>query len=111
MPDINAEIEKDLKDIGIEPVFFYPQNFYSLPAVSFYTLNEKTHISYDNSEALSYGAVQIDIWDKNPAVIGRVFDKIKNSLIKKNWVREFSMDIPPDDEGVFHKTVRFSKIF
>ena len=110
MTDINREIEKDLQDIGIETVFFYPEKFTELPAVSFYNLTEKAHMSWDNAEAITYGAVQLDVWSKNAAETGSIAQKIKAGLESKGWVREFSGDVPPED-GVYHRTMRFSKIF
>ena len=110
MTDINREIEKDLQDIGVESVFFYPEKFSDLPVVSFYTLTEKGHMSWDNAEAITYGAVQVDIWDTNPAETGRIADKIKTGLAAKGWAREYSGDVPPED-GIYHRTIRFSKIF
>lgn len=111
MVDVNIEIERDLKNIGIEAVYFFPENFNTLPVVSFYNLFEGSHMSCDNSELILRGVVQIDVWDKNPAEIGRIASRIKNGLTQNGWVREMAMDVANNGDNVYHRTMRFCKIF
>lgn len=111
MTDINLEIERDLTDIGVNPVFYFPESFNELPAVTFYNLTEKGHFSMDNTEAITYGAVQIDVWDRHGDTVGRLALRITEGLTEKGWAREFAGDMPPDESGAYHRTMRFSKIF
>lgn len=112
MIDINEQLERDLQDIGVDVMYYYPEALKTLPIVTYYNISEKGYASYDNTEAITYGAVQIDIWVRNnPAQTGRIAAKIKECLCNKGWVRETALDVPSGEDGVYHRTMRFSKIF
>lgn len=112
MLDINEQLERDLQGIDADVMYYYPEALKKLPAVTYYNISEKGYASYDNEESVIYGAVQIDVWCRdNPAQVGKIALQIKECLYKKGWVRETALDIPSGEDGVFHRTMRFSKIF
>lgn len=112
MTDINEQLECDLQGIDADVMYYYPEALNKLPVVTYYNISEKAYASYDNEESVVYGAVQIDVWCRsNPAQVGKLAAQIKERLYKKGWVRETALDIPSGEDGVFHRTMRFSKLF
>lgn len=110
MIDINREVEKSLADIDCKVEYYYPSKFNKLPVVSFYTVSESPDLVQDNEESIQKGTVVVDVWADEPIICGTTSVKVNEVMNADGWVREFSRDIPPEGD-VFHKTMRFSKIF
>lgn len=111
MIDVNAEAEKTLSKLDCRVEYFYPEKFNDLPVVSFYNLTEQEAFSADNEEQIQSGVVVVDIWCDNPKQCGEIGIKVNDIMIKDDWSREFSRDLTPDNSGVYHKTMRYSKDF
>lgn len=111
MLDINIMAEKVLSALDCSVVFQYPEEFTSLPAVSYYTVTEKGGFYADNIECIQEGYIQTDIWAKNPSECGELSVRVNELMTNDGWHREFSMDIPRKDETVYHRTMRFKKYF
>ena len=110
MVDVNAEAEKALSSLPYKVCFYYPEQFNKLPVISFYNLSERGSFGYDDSEVISRGWVQVDIWSAAPAECGRIAIKTAGAMLSHGWTREMSMDVPKTD-GIYHKTIRFVKDF
>lgn len=109
--DINKELAKDLKALDIKNLYYYyPDKEPEFPIVTYYVLTERAHAGYDNTEYATFYAAEVDVYSKNPAEAARIAETLIDGLTPKGWVREYSRDLPPS-EGVFHKTIRFSKVF
>ena len=46
MIDINEQLERDLQDIGIDVMYYYPEALKTLPVVTYYNISEKEYASY-----------------------------------------------------------------
>lgn len=111
MIDINKMAEMSLSRLECNVVYQYPEEFATLPVVSYYNVAEKGGFYADNSECIQDGYVQIDVWSKKPAECGELSIKINEIMTEDGWTRELSMDIPRKDENIYHRTMRFQKYF
>ncbi len=111
MTDVNAEAEKTLSKLDYTVEYYYPKKFNDLPVISFYNLTENPDFSADNNEVVQSGCVVVDIWADEPSDCGKIAVEVNDVMTADNWSREFSRDLPPDNSGVHHKTMRFSKDF
>nr|DAZ12937.1 MAG TPA: tail component [Caudoviricetes sp.] len=110
MIDVSVEAEKTLSLIGCNVVYQYPDEWKDFPIISFYALTERPGFTCDNEESIQNGTVQVDIWAKKPLDSGSLGVKINEIMTKDGWNRELSMDLPKVD-GVYHRTMRFTKSF
>lgn len=110
MVDVNKEVEKVLSSLPYTICFYYPEKFNALPVISFYNLNECGSFGYDDTEVISRGRVQVDVWADSPAECGSIAIETAETMIKYGWMREMSMDVPKTD-GIYHRTIRFVKDF
>lgn len=110
MVDINAEAEKTLSELPYTLCFYYPEQWNTFPIVSFYNLTESGAFASDNEEDIQKGTVVVDIWALSPSECGKINIEITELMKSDGWCRETSMDVPKTD-GVYHRTMRFSKIF
>ena len=108
----SLEAEKDLRETGYNIVYAFPDNFETLPAVSFYTANETP--VYSTSALFSERAtVVVDVWvhEDDEPLTGEMCGKIDSVMYEKGWFREYSADVPDRDSRVNHHTMRFTKFF
>lgn len=110
MVDINAEVEKSLSGLDCRVEYYYPESFVELPVVSYYQLTERPDFGCDNVESIQTGTVVIDIWSEKPSECGAISLNVNKIMTSDGWGREFSRDLPKTD-GIYHKTMRFSKDF
>ena len=111
MIDVNLEAEKVLSTLECETVYQYPQKFTRLPVISYYNISEKGAFYADNTECIQSGRVQIDIWSDVPADCGAISIEVNDAMTSDGWTREMSMDVPKQDEKIYHRTMRFQKYF
>lgn len=111
MIDVNAEAEKTLSALDCTVAYYYPDDFKSLPIVTYFNLTETPDFSSDNEEDIQSGTVVVDIWCKTPTQCGEIGIKVNDIMTADGWSREFSRDLPPDDSKVYHRTMRFVKDF
>lgn len=110
MVDVNKEAEKALSSLPYTICFYYPERFNALPVISFYNLSERGAFGYDDTEVISRGRVQVDVWSDTPADCGKIAIEAAEAMISHGWTREMSMDVPKTD-GIYHRTLRFVKDF
>lgn len=108
MVDFNAEAEKALSVLPYAVCFYYPERFNKLPVISFYNLSERGAFACDDTETVSRGWVQTDVWAKEPAECGRIAAETAEAMAAGGWIREMSMDMPKTN-GIYHRTLRFVK--
>ena len=113
MIDVNKEAEKSLSKVDCEAVYYYPDDFNTLPVISYYQLTERPSFGYDNIEAIQTGTVVVDVWSNKPSEVGAISLQVNDVMVADGWGREFSRDVNPDgkpgEDYVYHKTMRFSK--
>ena len=111
MIDFNSEIEGALSGLDCEVVFRHPRRFSRLPVVSYYTLTENVAMRADNTELVQGGYAQVDIWAARPRECGDLAVEVNRLMENDGWLRQFSMDVKPEDDEVYHRTMRFAKAF
>lgn len=109
MVDFNAEAEKILSGLQCEVVFRHPKRFSKLPVVSYYTLTEKPAMRADNKELIQEGYLQVDIWADKPKTVGDIAVKVNELMEDAAWLRQFSADVKPENDTVYHRSMRFAK--
>lgn len=111
MIDVNIEAEKSLSALDVKAVYQYPESFASLPVISYYSINESGAFYCDNEEAIQEGHIQLDIWSDIPSQCGETAIKVNDIMVQDGWIRELSMDVPKNNDKIYHKTMRFKKHF
>ncbi len=109
MIDVNKIVREILDTLdGVKVTFYHPSQFNELPVISYYELTTSTGFCFDNAEQAQSSYVQLDIWGTSGGECSRIAVKVDAAMQNKGWYREMSRDMPPED-GVYHKTMRFSK--
>lgn len=111
MIDVNVEAEKSLSKLGCSVVYQYPESFSAMPVVSYYNLTECGAFYTDNSECIQNGYIQIDVWADTPHECGNLSIRINDVMNTDGWTREMSMDVPKNNDKIYHRTMRFQKYF
>lgn len=109
MVDVNRIVREILSGIdGVKVTYYHPDKFNELPVLSYYELTTTTGMCYDNAERAQRSNVAIDVWAKCTADCARIAIEVDASMQKSGWYREFSRDLPPED-NIYHKSMRFYK--
>lgn len=109
MIDVNEVVRRVLKGMpDIKVTYYHPSAFNDMPIVSYYELVTTTGMCYDNAEQAQNSSVAIDVWGKSAAECGRIAIDVDKAMQDNGWYRDFSRDMPPED-NIYHKTMRFKK--
>lgn len=111
MIDVNACAQLSLEKTGANVVYLYPQSKEKLPVIGFYTLMEQGSFSADNSVCFRDATVAVEIFAASPKECGELAKRVDCCMGADDWMREFSRDIPDDTDGIFHKSMRFTRTF
>lgn len=109
--DVNTEIEKILSELDVKVVYSSPAECPELPCVSFYMISEKGSFYADNDEEIYEAAVQIDVWADEGYKCGIIAMQIYSIMRSNGFFRELSRDIPKGEDGVYHRTMRFTRSY
>lgn len=110
MVDVNKLVRETLGQIpDAAVVFYYPDDFKTLPVISYYELSTGTGASWDNAEQAQRSHVSIDIWGRSGAECGRLAQEVDALMQRELWKREMSRDMIPQD-NIYHKTMRFCRL-
>ena len=111
MTDANKEVEELLSGLGVRVVYSSPAECGELPAVSYYMLSENGGFSCDNNESMTDIRVQVDVWTAEGKACSELAARTAELLKGGGFCRELAMDIPKGDDGVYHRTMRFTKCY
>lgn len=107
---ITGKLLAPLRSEGVRVCYQYPEDFGTLPAVSYYDLITTESFRADNWEQAWLSRVQIDIWAKNKTQPGEIAEKVNGIMQDNGWIRELGRDLPKGAENkVYHYTMRFAK--
>ncbi len=99
-----------LEDKGIRVFYQYPEDFETLPSVSYYNLITTEGFRADNAEQAQLSHVQVDIWAKKRTQPGKIAAMVNEIMQNAGWIRELSRDLPKETEHhMYHHTMRFAK--
>lgn len=109
MIDVNKEVRKILNTLeGVTVTYFHPEENNALPVVSYYEITTKTGFCCDNAEAAQKSYIALDIWAHSGAESSKIAIDCDGVMQRSGWTREFSADLPPEND-VYHKSMRFFK--
>lgn len=108
MINVNVMIDEILQGLSVKAVCQHPEEFNSMPIVSYYEIASPTGMCADNTEWAQKSYVAIDIWADSVGECGEIAIEVNRLMQSKGWYREMSRDLPPEN-GVRHKSMRFHK--
>lgn len=109
--DVDTEVEELLSAAAANVVYAHPAGRTELPAVSYYMLSEKGVFSCDNEEHAACVQVQTDVWAAGGKECADTAAEVCAAMAAGGFAREFAMDVPKSDDGVYHRTIRFAKTY
>jgi hypothetical protein len=87
----------------------YPNDFNALPIVTYQELDNRNIEFYDNNPFADESIIQIDVWSNTgTTAIAKIIDTV---LLPILYTRDFSADVPEPDAKIFHKVIRYSRVF
>lgn len=112
MQNIKASVVSALKTatalytlISDRIYFHYPNNFNTLPCVSYFELNNAGNLFADDAELGSEIILQIDVWSNNStSTIAQAIDTI---MVNEEFVRISSVDLFENDTKIHHKSMKY----
>lgn len=111
MIDVKYDVKKALDGIeGVRAFFYFPNNFATLPCISYYEANNAPNVSADDDEYLSEIIYVVDVWGKSSEIVSDIAIKVDSCLKAIGFRREFSHDISNPESKVRQKTMRFKLI-
>lgn len=111
MININAEIQEILKNTDVKSVYMYPDRFVGLPVISYFCSCEKSGFCCDNSELITEGTVQLDLWSESNIECDEIAINVERIMNENGYERVVAEDIPEGTDGIYHKAMRFFKEF
>lgn len=107
---INAvSIVKEILDgLDCEVIFYHPQDKYKPPVVSIYEMTTNTGFAFDNAEQAQLSYIAVDVWGNSFNECTEIAIQADSLMQAEGWKREFSRDLPPED-NVYHKAMRYKK--
>lgn len=89
--------------------FMYPNSFNVLPVVTYEEINNRNVAFYDNVPFADEATIQVDVWaNTSTTAIAKLID---NALLPLLFTRDFSSDVPEPDAKIFHRVMRYSRVF
>jgi hypothetical protein len=91
-------------------VYMYPQNFNSLPLVTYQEVNQQDTEWAENLPTASESTIQIDVWTGENVSTTAIVTAVDNIFIGELWTRTFSADVPDPDVRIQHRVIRYVKV-
>jgi hypothetical protein len=103
--NIKPLILKELEKCNIPVFIFYPEDWSSLPCISYYESNNSEEESYETNEYCNI-SYQIDIWATKSSDCSTYALQVDSLMRTMGFKREFAADMFTD--GTYHKTMRYA---
>lgn len=111
--------KKDLYDLlvtlkdaitGLEVYQSYPDEFKSLPTITFSVNNNTVETDLDGNILYQDITVTVDIWGESSSQCSDVLDKVETLLRQNYYKLTYSADVPNTDSRIRHIANRFTLI-
>ena len=107
MDTLQAEVYTALTGTGYAVHYFYPQDGFTLPCITWRESNNREYAQADGNEYLTEVEYTVDCWATTPeetATMGAAVD-VKMATLRLK--RTFSYDLYEADTRVHHKNMRY----
>lgn len=87
----------------------YPQDFTTLPVVSYSEVNCRMVKWFDNAPYAYESTIQIDVWaNTSTTALAKLID---TAFAGDFYTLDFSSDLPDPDVRIFHRVLRYRRAF
>lgn len=90
--------------------FFYPDDFTTLPCVSYYEITNKETAGADDDEYQSEIEFIVDVWSKSSSEISSIALEVNTAMQGLGFKRTASRDMSEQDTKIYHKNMKFSQM-
>ena len=104
MRDFTKEVRAALLGACPRVFFYYPNDFTTMPAISYY---DNLNSSADGSDLLTNLGFQIDVWSKNVDDCKAITAAADTAMRSLGFRRSFSQQITDPSNGYRHQSMRF----
>jgi hypothetical protein len=107
MIDLSSPVANALEAICSNVFFYYPDDFETLPAISYF---DNGNSSNDNSDLLTKVSFQIDVWSLTVPDCKTITAAADTAMRGLGFRRTFSQPIP-DPSGYRHQSMKYQGTF
>ena len=90
--------------------FFYPDDFQTLPCVSYYEITNRELNKADDSEYSSEIEFIVDVWGDSSSEISSIALEVNTAMQGLGFKRTASRDMFEQDTKIYHKNMKFTQI-
>lgn len=110
MVDITPRVKAALDGVHPRVYYAYPQQWTTLPVISYRLEGSQEYARADNREYLSEITYQIDIWGDGPADNADLAAAVHGALSALGLQRQYAADIFETPTGLHHRTMRYGAL-
>ena len=107
MDSLQAEVYAALSGTGYAVSYFYPQDNFSVPHITWYESNNREYGQADGNEFVTEVEYTIDCWAMTPEATATMASTVDTALAALRLKRTFSYDLYESDTRVHHKNMRY----
>ena len=107
MDTLQAEVYTALTGTGYAVHYFYPQDGFTLPCITWRESNNREYGQADGNEFVTEVEYTIDIWATTPEATAAMAADVDTALAALRLKRTFSYDLYEQDTRVHHKNMRY----
>lgn len=103
----NAALVAGLGGDATKIQFNYPNDFNSLPIVTYREANSTAVDFWDDVPAADDSVIAIDVWaNVSTTALSKLVD---SAMVGAYYTREYAEDVPDPDAKIFHKALRYRR--
>ena len=107
MDTLQAEVYTALTGTGYAVHYFYPQDGFTLPCITWRESNNREYAQADGNEYLTEVEYTVDCWATTPEETATMGAAVDTALATLRLKRTFSYDLYESDTRVHHKNMRY----
>ena len=107
MDSLQAEVYAALSNTGYPVSYFYPQDGFVLPQITFYESDNREFGQADGNEYITEVEYTVDLWALSPEITSAMALLVDTAMSVLRLKRTFSYDLYEQDTRVHHKNMRY----
>ena len=107
MDSLQEEVYEALSGTSYAVSYFYPQDNFSVPHITWYESNNREYGQAGGNEFVTEVEYTIDIWATTPEATAAMAADVDTALAALRLKRTFSYDLYEQDTRVHHKNMRY----
>jgi hypothetical protein len=107
MDTLQAEVYAALSGTGYNVSYFYPQDGFTLPHITWYESNNREHAQAGGNEFTTEVEYTVDCWAATPEATATMALAVDTALAVLRCKRTFSYDLYENDTRIHHKNMRY----